>query len=140
MTTLDEALAQSEKVILTKWIFGLDATLQPATKDAGPQWTTVSTNTLSADATGVVAVTAAPTSGQKICIDDIMVSVDTAMSVLFEEETSGTDIMKFYMAANSSIQITPRGKIKLPTADKKLTVDTSVAGNISVTVSYHSEA
>jgi hypothetical protein len=97
-------------------------------------------HTASADATGIVDVTAAPTSGQKIVIDDIILSVDTAMWVLFEEETSGTDIIKLYMAANSAAQVTPRGRIKLPTADRKLRMDASVAGNIAVTVCYHSEA
>lgn len=110
------------------------------TSDAGPAWTSVYLHTASADATGIVDVTGAPTSGQKIVIDDIIVSVDTAMAVTFEEETAHTDILKLYLAANSSAQVTPRGKIKLPTADKKLQIDTSAAGNIAVTVVYHSEA
>lgn len=111
-----------------------------ATTDGGPSWTSAYLHTASADATGIVDVTAAPTGGQKIVIDDIILSVDTAMWVLFEEETSGTDILKLYMAANSSAQVTPRGRIKLPVADKKLRMDASVAGNIAVTVVYHSEA
>ncbi len=110
------------------------------TADGGPAWTSAYPHTASADATGGADLTAAPTSGQKIVIDDIIVSVDTAMWVLFEEETSGTNILVLYMAANSTAQITPRGRIKLATADKKLRLDTSVAGNIAVTVCYHSEA
>jgi len=39
-----------------------------------------------------------------------------------------------------TIQITPRGKKKLATADKRLQVITSIAGNVSVSASYHSEA
>ena len=61
------------------------------------------------------------------------------MQVDFEIETAGTNFLTFYCAANSSYQFTPRGRLKLPTADKKLMVDTSAAGNISVTVFYHSE-
>lgn len=86
------------------------------------------------------AVTDAPTAGQKLVIVDLIISVDTAMLVTFTEETSGTVIDKFYMAANSSAQITLRGKKKLATADKKLLVQTSVAGNIVVDCGYYSEA
>ena len=111
-----------------------------ATMDAGPAWASSYLHAASADASGGVDVTAAPTSGQKIVIDDVIVSVNTAMWVLFEEETSGTDIIKVYLVANSTVQITPRGRIKLPTADKKLRIDTSAAGNIAVTLCYHSEA
>lgn len=87
------------------------------------------------------SVTSAPSSGQKLVIDDIFFSTDTAMSFTFKEETSSTVIMgPFYLPANGSMQITPRGKKKLPVADKKLQVLTSVAGNIMVDVGYHSEA
>lgn len=110
-----------------------------ATTDNGPTWTQSYLHTASADASGGVDLTAAPTSGQKIVVDDIIVSTDTAMWVLFEEETSGTDIIKLYLAANSGAQISPR-KLKLATADKKLRLDTEKAGNIAVTVLYHSEA
>ncbi len=110
------------------------------TRDAGPAWTSVWQHTVSADASGGADLTAAPTGGQKICIDDVIISVGAALTVTLEEETSGTDLMVFYMAANSTIQITPRGKWKLATADKKLRLDTSGAGNIAVNVTYHSEA
>lgn len=109
------------------------------TSDSGAAWAGAYTVTASADATGVVDVTVAPAAGQKIVIDDIIVSVDTAMKVTFEEETSHTDIIALYMPANSVVQVTPRGKIKLSTADKKLQIYTSLAGNIAVTVCYHSE-
>lgn len=117
-----------------------------ATKDAGPSWTTVWGVTgvpfTSADASSVVSVTDAPTSGQKLVIDDILISVATAMSVTFKIETAGTVIYgPFYLSANQLYQFTPRGKgRKLATADKKLQVITSVSGNIMVDVSYHSEA
>src|SRR4051812_28783851 len=82
-----------------------------ASQDAGPSWTSVfgvgGVPFASADAhSAAVAVTDAPTSGQKLVITDIVVSVDTAMSVTFTEETSGTVIAKFYMAANGVAQIT----------------------------------
>lgn len=118
-----------------------------ATMDAGPSWTTVwgivGVPFTSADQHSAAAsVTDAPTSGQKLVIDDILVSVDTAMWVTFKCETTAVVIAgPFYLPANGSLQITPRGKgKKLATADKKLQVITSVAGNIMVDVGYHSEA
>jgi hypothetical protein len=89
----------------------------------------------------VASVTDAPTTGQNLVIDDLVISVDTAMTVTFKEETSGTVIRgPLYLAANTVTQITLRGKTKLPTANKKLQVITSVAGNIMVEATYHSEA
>lgn len=116
-----------------------------STTDAGPAWTSVwgvaGVPFTSADQHSAVAsVTDAPTSGQKLCIDDILLSVDTAMNVTFKEETSGTVMFgPWYLPANSTIQVTVRGKKKLPTVNKKLQVITSVAGNITVQVGYHSE-
>ena len=115
-----------------------------ATRDAGPAWTSVfgvsGAAFESTDASTPVAVTDAPSGGEKLVIDDIVFGVDTAMQVDFTEETSGTVIFSFFAGANTNWQFTPRGKVKLATADKKLFVDTSVAGNIAVTISYHSEA
>lgn len=117
-----------------------------ATSDAGPSWTSVwgvaGVPFASADQHSVVAsVTDAPTSGQKLCIDDLIVSVDTAMNVTFKEETSGTVMFgPWYLPANTTLQVTLRGKKKLATADTKLQVITSVAGNITVQAGYHSEA
>jgi len=118
------------------------------TSDAGPAWTTVrGVNSdgepkASADLSGgAVACTQAPVTGQKLVIDDLVVSVDTAMKVTFTEETSGKVVLAGYCSANNGFgQNTFRGKIKLATANKKLFVQTSVAGNISIQTSYHSEA
>ena len=114
------------------------------TYDAGPSWTSSfgvsSAAFTSADATSVVAVTDAPTSGQKLVVTDILVSSDTAMNLSFKCETTGVLIAKVFVPANGTVQYTPRGKIKLASADKKLTVTASVAGNIAVTASYYSEA
>ena len=49
-------------------------------------------------------------------------------------------LFTLYIAANSVVQITPRAKLKLSTAVKRLMVQTSVAGNISVTPFYYMEA
>jgi hypothetical protein len=113
--------------------------------DAGPAWTSVrgisGVPFLSADQHSAPAsVTDAPTSGQKLCITDTVISVDTQMSVTFKEETTGTIVSgPYYMTANSVLQVTPRGKFKLPTANKRLQVLTSVSGNIMVCSYYYSE-
>lgn len=114
-------------------------------KLAGPSWTRVlgvsGAHVASADASGAAAsVTDAPTAGQKIVVHHINVSVDTTLRVDFKEETSGTIFLRLYMLANTTMQIPLNGMLKLATADKKLQVQTSAAGNISVTAIYHSEA
>jgi hypothetical protein len=94
----------------------------------------------SADQTAAVAsVTDAPTSGQKLVISDLIISVDTAMRVDFTVESSATVIESIYMAANSTVNVITRAKRKLAPANKKLQVKTSAAGNIRVNAFYHSE-
>lgn len=115
------------------------------TKDGGPGWTTsrgvAGVPLTSADATAAVACTDAPTAGQKLVITDLILSVNADMTVTFEEETSGTDVLPvLYPKAGAVIQITIRPFIKLPTAGKKMTVKASVAGAISVLPFYFSEA
>ncbi len=122
---------------------GADGTARDWTggsKDDGPAWTSAYLQTASADARAGVDVTAAPASGQKLVIDDVIISTDTAMKVTLEEETSGTDVVVLFLPANGSAQVTPRGRIKLATADKKLRLVASAAGNVAVTVCYHAEA
>jgi hypothetical protein len=115
--------------------------------DAGPSWD--SSRGLSglpfasADQHGAAAsVTDAPTSGMKLVVTDIIISVDTQMSVTFKEETTDTIVAgPYYLPAYcGAVQVTQRGKFKMPTADKKLQVITSVAGNITVSAYYFSEA
>lgn len=112
--------------------------------DAGTLYTTslgvTSATVESADATTPAAITDAPTTGQKIVVLDIIASSDAAVWLEFEEETSGTILFKCYMAADSTVQITPRGKVKLATANKRLMVDAEGAANIAVTCLYYSEA
>jgi hypothetical protein len=115
------------------------------TTDAGASWTTsvgvTGAAVTSADASAAdAAVTDAPTSGQKIVVDDIICSSDTKLALSFKEETSGTLLAKIFLPADGSAQLTTRGKLKLATADRKLVVRASAAGNIAVTVLYHSEA
>lgn len=108
--------------------------------DMGAGWTSVYTNTVSADLSSTTIVTAAPTAGQKLIITDIVLSADTDMNVIFAEETSGTVMYKAFIKSGVPFQISPRSKMKLATVNKKLTGKASVSGNISITVSYYSEA
>ena len=114
-----------------------------STTDGGPSWTQSlgvgGARYTSADRSGSAApVTDAPTSGKCLVVTDALISVDTNMRVDLKEETSGTVLASIYMAANTAQQFTFRSPIKLPTADKKLTVQTSASGNIAVTASYYS--
>ncbi len=112
-----------------------------AIKDAGANWTQSDKLISSSDASSSdVDASDAPTSGQKVVVDDIVVSVDTAMRVDFKEETSGTIRFSVYLPINGTFHIAPRGKAKLATADKKLLCRTSASGNIRATVLWHSEA
>jgi hypothetical protein len=115
------------------------------TLDNGPAWTTVWGVTgvpyTSADRSASAApVTDLPASGQKLVITDLIISVDTAMTVTLTCETSGAVVFgPYYLPANGTVQITPRGKKKLATANKRLQVQTSVAGHITVEAGYYSE-
>lgn len=116
-------------------------------KDYGPglpggsSWGIAGERFTSADQSAAVAsVTDAPASGEYLVITDFIVSVDTAMTVNFSEETSVDYVLTLYMPANGSVQVTPRAKIKLLVADKQLQVRTSASGNIAITAGYYSEA
>lgn len=124
---------------------GVNATLQATASDGGTSWTAsfgvAGARFTSADASGAAAsVTDAPTTGQKLVITDVEISTDTAMRVDLKEETSGTVIASVYMAANSTVNLCTRSKRKLATVNKKLQVQTSAAGNVSVGAFYYSEA
>ncbi|MDP2619921.1 MAG: hypothetical protein Q8P46_07045 [Hyphomicrobiales bacterium] len=122
-------------------ISGAGLTVIGAVTDAGAQDITVRTVLASADASATPAdISAAPASGEKIVLDDLFLSVDTDLLVTVKEETSGTVMLALYMAAGTAQQFTPRGKMKLPVAGKKLQVQTSATGNIKVTALTHGEA
>ena len=113
--------------------------------DSGPSWPQLigiaGARFTSADASSApAAVHTAPGAGLKAVITDLIVSVGAALTVTFTEETAGTVLLTLYMAANTTIQITPRGELKLSAAAKRLMVQTSGAGNISVTPFYYTEA
>jgi len=109
-------------------------------KDDGPQQTITRTYTTSADMTTAADISPAPTSGNKIVAMDVLVSTDTAMNFIVQEETSATGFAKVFLPANGAIQITLRGYIKAAVADKKLQGKASAAGNVAITCITFSEA
>jgi len=116
----------------------------PLVQDGGAKWITSlgisGARFTSADASAAAAsITDAPAAGKHLVVADLIISVDTNMLVDLKEETSGTVLMSLYMTAYVPVQITPRGKFTLPTADKKLQVQTSIAGNIAISAFYYSE-
>jgi hypothetical protein len=135
------------KALLTGIILAAGTNIIGGARDAGPTWTTLwgvsGAPFTSANQSGSAAsVTDAPTSGQKIVLDDLLISVDVAMAVTLKCETTGAVILgPVYLPANGTLIWCSRGKgKKLATADKKLQVQTSVSGNIMVDAGYHSEA
>ena len=111
-----------------------------STTDGGPAQTVTRTYTASADMTTAAAITAAPTAGLKVAAMDLIISTDTAMSFSVQEETSATVFAKVFLPANGTAQLTPRGYLKATVADKKLMGKASVAGNVTITAIYFSEA
>lgn len=110
-----------------------------ASLDGGANWTTTYTYTTSADMQTAADISPAPNSGEYLVITDIILSSDTQMLFEFEEETSSTVIGAVRLAADATVQLTPRGTWKLPVADKKLQGDASAAGNVYITIFSHSE-
>jgi hypothetical protein len=90
--------------------------------------------------TAPVAVSAAPTAGQKVCIRDIVIMTVAACEVHLEEQTSGTTIWgPAPMAANGYLHDVPRGKLKLATADKYVLAHSSTTDHVTVQISTVSE-
>lgn len=92
------------------------------------------------DLTTPQPVSQAPASGMLLVITDIFISTDTAMLLTFTEETSGDEVLRQYMAANTSVQVTPRGKLILSAVDKRLVCQASVSGNVSIQTLCYTEA
>ena len=89
------------------------------------------------------AVTDAPVDPlRRLVIDDLMVSADTNMTVTFYEETTNTVVAgPYFVLARQPIPLigtVSRGK-RLTTVNKRLMVQTSVSGNITVECGYHEE-
>jgi hypothetical protein len=109
------------------------------TRDGGPQQTLTRTYTTSADMTTAAAISAQPEAGKKVVATDIVISTDTAMNFIVQMETSTNGLLKVFLPANGTVQITLRGYIKGDAADKRLFGKASVAGNVAITLVQFSE-
>lgn len=111
-----------------------------AVTNNGPAWTRGAAIIVdSADASGGVDVSMAPTSGLYNVIDSLFVSVGAALTVTILCETTLVVLYKAFMAANTSMQITELTGYKLATVNKKVRIQTSGAGNCFAVCQYHSE-
>jgi hypothetical protein len=114
------------------------------TKDAGPAWISswgVAGYPIDADVSAAAtAVTDAPTSGQKLCIDDVIVSSSVAQVLSFSEESTATIVQVLRIPAGQSQQFTFRGKWKFMAANKKLMCQSNVSTASQIRIGYHSEA
>lgn len=89
---------------------------------------------------GGIFISDSPTTGQRIVLHDLLLSVEGDATVTIFEETTGTVIHgPLYLAARTTLQLTLRGKTKLPTADKRLKLVTAEEVNLSAEAIYHSE-
>jgi len=86
------------------------------------QQTTAQTNTTLWD----------PTGGKKFVITDIIISVDTAMTVTLKDEAAV--IFEFYFAANGGCVINLQTPYESTTADNILKYTTSTNGKTSITI------
>lgn len=128
------------KDLLTGIILAAGSNIIGSARHAGPHWTPSDFIVDSADATALADFSFAPTSGEKIVIDDLVISVGTAMTVTVTEETTGDVLYKLYMTANSTEVISPRNGRKLASVNKKVQIQASAIGNIFAHLSYHSAA
>jgi len=128
------------KDLLTGIVLAAGTAVIGAVKWAGVNWAVGDTVVTSADATAGADLSAAPTSTMKIVIDDLEISVGTAMTITIQEETTNTVLYKWFMTANSSVVLSSKNGKQLPSADKKVRVVASVSGNVFAHCSYHSAA
>lgn len=109
--------------------------------DNGPYNTPSQIDVTSADASGTVDLTERPVSGQRIIVDDLIVSVGTSCEVTVLEETSLTVLGRFLMLANTPLVIPyMKGGFRAVSSDLRLRIKTSTASTLRVAGTYHSEA
>jgi hypothetical protein len=110
--------------------------------NGGPSWTQNLTPTSSADMSAAPDdLTPAPDSGAHMVIESVTVSVDTAMILTLQEETTGATIKVFNLTAgNLNAEWNPANGARLPNQDKKLQGLASVSGQVDITVISHSAA
>jgi hypothetical protein len=130
----DKAIAVHDANPTSAYGLGIDPSLPAALGVTGARFH-------SADASGAAAaITDAPTAGKRLVITDLLISVQTNMVLTFTEQTSGTILAVLDLLAHVPFQFSPRGKMRLATADKTLMVRASVSGVVDITPLWYSEA
>lgn len=112
-----------------------------AVYDAGPRTASDRFSQTYADGSAGVFGCAPPTGGQRRVFTDVVVSVNTDCYVELLEETSLTLIAGAWLKASGGFeQLVPRGKLFLPTINRRLVVKTTPASQVSVMSLSISEA
>lgn len=105
-------------------------------KDNGPFYTPVQQRSTSADATGGLNITTAPSINTKANIlDDLVISVDTTMEVTVAE-AAGVNLLSVFILANTNFPFSPTNRLRA-SVNKQVKVTASVAGQIRVFASWH---
>lgn len=114
--------------------------MSEVTYDAGSARDCTRTRIESADVTTAEDASDAPVSGKKLVISDMYISTDTDMEIDILEEDNATPLCSLFVTANIPVPVVTRAKFKLDTADKKVQVQASAAGEVRVTTWWYSEA
>lgn len=93
----------------------------------------------SADMSTAAAITDAPDTNKKVVVTDLIVSSDTALVFTVQMETSANVLAKFYIAANTTVNLSLAGCLKGDASNKKIYGKADKAGNLAITSIYYSE-
>jgi len=97
-------------------------------------WYTVITDNM----TNVTYLSYAPTQGMAVVVTDVVISADAVTYIDLMAYGNPQPLFRSFLAANSTVQLTPRAKLKLP-ANTRLCGQASAAANVSITVAYYQE-
>ncbi len=135
LATHDPEIGQVGDLQASGTVIGLLSAIVPPNPNVGVS----GHNVVSADASAApVAITSAPTAGQRVDLHTLIVSTDTNnLIAIFTEETSGTELFRLYLGTNSQPILTDL-HVQLATINKRIMVQTNKAGNIAVTALWNS--
>ena len=103
----------------------------------GPAWAVRRLYTTSADMQTAAPITLPAESGKTIIVDDILVSVGTAMEVTIQMEDTSNVLASFFLPASGTQQVTPRDGLRADLAGRRIYGKGSAAGQIRFAVFWH---
>jgi hypothetical protein len=114
-------------------------------RDDGPAWVSewgVNGVPVSADiSAAAVAVTGVSHDNEYVVIDDFLLGSGAVAEVLtFTDAITGKTVAIVRVPANTTVQYTLRGKLRLPSKNSYLKCQSSAAGTSDVAIGWHSEA